>query len=101
MILPVGEQNWDDYIKSSKELAALGYSWLVPAIAQGFSQKDLLDVKNLENTFLKLVEKLMPLQSAYQTAQGDVGAPKKAQEDKAPQTIKNEESLDNTAGGSN
>lgn len=101
IILPVGEQNWDDYIKSSKDLAALGYSWLVPAVAQGFSQKDLLDIKNLENNFLKLVDLLLPLQSAYQSAEGQVGAPKKAQEDKAPQTIKNEESLDNTAGGSN
>lgn len=100
MILPVGEQNWDDFIKGSKELASLGYSWLVPAIAQGFSQKDLLDIKQLENTFLELAELLIPLQSAFQATTKETGAPAKQQEDKAPQTIKNEESLDNSAGGS-
>ena len=100
IILPVGEQNWDDFIKSSKDLAALGYSWLVPAIAQGFSQRDLLDLKKMENEALKLIDLLIPLQSAFQTTDKETGAPKKSQEDKAEQTIKNEESKDNTAGGS-
>lgn len=100
MILPVGEQNWDDFIKSSKDLAALGYSWMIPAIAQGFTQRDLVDIKNLENDALKLLDKLIPLQSAFQSTDKQVGAPKKDQEDKAAKTIQNEESLDNTAGGS-
>lgn len=99
-ILPVGEQNWDDYIKSAKELASLGYSWLVPSIAQGISQRDLSDIKQLENDVLKLPENLIPLQSAYNAIAGEVGAPKKQEEEKAEQTIKNEKSLDNTAGGS-
>ena len=99
-ILPVGEQNWDDYIKSAKELASLGYSWLVPSIAQGISQRDLSDIKQLENDVSKLPEALIPLQSAYNAITGEVGAPKKQEEEKAEQTIKNEKSLDNTAGGS-
>ena len=99
-ILPVGEQNWDDYIKSAKELASLGYSWLVPSIAQGISQRDLSDIKQLENDVLKLPEALIPLQSAYNAIAGEVGAPKKQEDEKAEQTIKNEKSLDNTAGGS-
>ena len=104
IFLPVGEQNWDDYIKSAKDLAALGYSWLIPAIAQGISQRDLMDLKKLENKALKLADLLIPLQSAFQSTQGSQngpGAPKKEQDEKAEKTIKNEESLDNTAGGSN
>ena len=84
----------------SKELASLGYSWLVPSIAQGISQRDLSDIKQLENDVLKLSEALIPLQSAYNAIAGEVGAPKKQEDEKAEQTIKNEKSLDNTAGGS-
>ena len=101
MILPVGEQNWDDYMKTTKELASLGYSWLAPAVAQGFSQRDLLDIKKLENESLDLIKQLIPLQSSFtQSAAGssENGAPKKENENKADQTIKNEKSLDNTMG---
>ena len=49
---------------------------------------------------MKLPEALIPLQSAYNAITGEVGAPKKQEEEKAEQTIKNEKSLDNTAGGS-
>ena len=101
MILPVGEQNWDDYMKTTKELASLGYSWLAPAVAQGFSQRDLLDIKKLENESLDLIKQLIPLQSSFtQSAAGSSGngAPKKENENKADQTIKNEKSLDNTMG---
>ena len=100
IFLPVGEQNWDDYIKSAKDLAALGYSWLIPAVAQGISQRDLMDLKKLENKALKLIDLLIPLQSAFQAGQEGPGAPKKEQDEKAAKTIQNEESLDNTAGGS-
>ena len=72
----------------------------MPSIAQGISQRDLSDIKQLENDVLKLPETLIPLQSAYNAITGEVGAPKKQEEEKAEQTIKNEKSLDNTAGGS-
>lgn len=101
MILPVGEQNWDDYMKTTKELASLGYSWLAPAVAQGFSQRDLLDIKKLENESLDLIKQLIPLQSSFTQSAADSsenGAPKKENENKADQTIKNEKSLDNTMG---
>lgn len=101
-ILPVGEQNFDDYIKTQKELASLGYSWLIPAIAQGFSQKDLTNIKELENTYLNLKDLLIPLSSSFTQSTVDKpegGAPPKEQENKASQTIANEKSLDNTGGG--
>ena len=45
---------------------------------------------------LKLEQVLIPLQSSY-TQSGEVGRPKKAQEEKAEQTIANENSQDNVA----
>lgn len=98
-ILPITEQLKDDYIETSKKLATLGYSWMLPALAMDISQKDLLNIKDLENDVLGLQDKLIPLSSAY-TQSGEVGAPKKKNEDKAEQTVKNETSKDNVMGGS-
>jgi len=67
------------------------------------SQRDLGNLKDLENDVLGLGEKLRPLASSY-TQSGDTedgGRPAKEQEEKADKTIQNEESLDNqTEGGS-
>lgn len=105
LFLPVGKHNEEDYISMYKDMASLGYSWLLPAAAMGLNQQDLVNLKVLENDILKLPEKLIPLSSAY-NAQNDgsegkrTGAPAKKQEDKAEQTIKNETSKDNSVGGS-
>lgn len=119
IILPVGIQNEEKYVSSAFKLASSGYSFLVPAVASGFSQKDILNLKDLENNVLKMGEKLIPLQSSYtQSAAGsssssttstekvvvenpEGGRPQKAQEEKAEKTIQNETSLDNQTGGEN
>ena len=63
------------------------------------SQRDLCNLKELENDVLKLGEKLIPLTSSYtQSASGGPGAPKKPAQEKAPKTVQNEDSLDK--GGS-
>ena len=69
----------------------------------GMSQKDLLNVKDLENDVLDLRSKLIPPESSYtQSGTGQVGAPKKEESEKAPKTLANERSLDNQMeGGSN
>lgn len=95
-ILPISYFNSEDYVDKSFKLAGSGYSYLLPALALGISQKDLIDLKDLENNMLKLEEVLIPLQSSY-TQSGEVGRPKKAQEEKAEQTIANENSQDNVA----
>lgn len=100
MILPVGNQNEDKYIDTAFKLASSGYSLLTPAVAAGFSQKDILSIKDLENSVLKLSDKLIPLSSAYtQSSSGEGGRPTKEQQDKAEKTIENETSLDNQTGG--
>lgn len=99
-ILPVSYHNEKDYVELAYKLANSGYSWLMPAVAMGLSQKDLPNLKDLENEVLDLSDKLRPLSSAY-TQNGangtgnPVGRPKLADEDKSDKTLKNETSIDN------
>lgn len=99
-ILPISNYNQSDYISDSLKLAQSGYSFILPSIALGLSQKDLINIKHLENDELKLQEVLIPLSSSYTQsgASEEAGAPKKKLEEKAEQTIKNEESIDNQGG---
>ena len=70
----------------------------------GLSQKELGDLKDLENQVLDLRNKLIPLQSSYTESnnsgdtngdgQSQVCAPKKSDIELSPKTLQNEESLD-------
>lgn len=106
-ILPVTYHNQSDFVTDAFKLAQSGYSYLMPSVAMGVSQKELLNLKELENDVLKLDELLIPLSSAYtQSAAAQVkdgetkeaGAPEKKVEEKSEKTIKNEESIDNQGG---
>ena len=96
--LPVGVQNEEKYITSALKMATNGYSFLVPAAAQGISQDDLVSLKELENNILKLQDSLIPLASSFtQTASksvNDVGRPKLENEEKSAKTLANEASID-------
>jgi hypothetical protein len=90
-------------------MAQYGYSAIIPAMALGLRQDELLDIKELENNIYKLSDVLIPLHSSYtetqEEAQGD-GAKNteaevkqaqkdgasKAEEDRSEKTIKNRES---------
>lgn len=101
VILPITYYNTKNYIEDTLKLAQNGYSFLLPAIASGFSQKEINEVKNLENDILDLGTKLIPLATSYtqsNNAGGKVGAPEKELTEKAPKTIQNEESLDRQGG---
>lgn len=103
--LPVNYYQRSDYITDSLKMAQSGYSWLIPNAAMGMSQKELIDIKELENEVLKLRDVLIPLSSSY-TQSGNAqqddegGAPEKKLEEKAEKTIANEDSINNQ-GGSN
>lgn len=118
VILPISHHNEQKYIDSAFKLAGSGYSLMLPAVAQGFTQKDFINLKDLENDVLQLGEKMKPLSSAHTQSAPDAkndstdvnnkpeaseeegGRPKKDQEEKAEGTQAKEESLDKTAGGS-
>ena len=110
-ILPITHQNEAKYIDSCYKLATSGYSLALPALAQGLSQKDLVNLKDLENDVLKLGEKLIPPANSFtggnaggMTGEGgeEGGRPDKSEDEKKDQTIKNEESIEKskTQGGS-
>jgi hypothetical protein len=97
-ILPVSYYNQKEYVEEALKLANSGYSFLLPALAMDLSQRELGNIKDLENDVLKLKEKLLPLSTSY-TETGNVGRPAKDAQDKSAKTVANEESLDR--GGSN
>ena len=97
-ILPISYYNQKEYVETSLKLANSGYSFILPALAMDISQRELGNIKDLENNVLKLKEKLLPLSTSY-TETGNVGRPAKDAQDKSAKTIANEESLDR--GGSN
>jgi hypothetical protein len=51
------------------------------------SQKDLINLKELENKALKLTTTLEPLNSSYTHSTGQVGRPKLPVDEKSPKTI--------------
>lgn len=103
-ILPTTYHNTDDYINTTLKLSNNGYSFLIPSIAAGINQIDLINIKTLENEILKLNEKLIPLQTSY-TQSGEVtakdsegGRPQSKEEDKTEQTIIRQTEIDKDGG---
>ena len=98
-MLPVTYYNESKYIDTALKMANSGYSFVIPAVALGVSQKELGNIKDLENDVLGLKEKLIPLSTSYTESGNSPGRPEKPLEEKSAKTIANEESLD--SGGSN
>lgn len=99
MLLPISYYNKKDFIDESFKLAQSGYSFLLPALASGLSQRELMNIKELENDVLKLPKVLIPLSSAYTQSDKGPGAPEKNPEDKADKTIQNENAIDHQGQG--
>ena len=64
-ILPLSFYNSEEYTSKAKDMAAFGYSFLLPIMSTGLNQMTLADLKELENEVLNFDEILKPLQSAY------------------------------------
>lgn len=64
-LLPISYYNEKDYVDTSFKVANSGYSLILPALAMGINQKDLVNLKDLENDVLNLKEKLIPPDSSY------------------------------------
>jgi hypothetical protein len=119
-IFPITHYNAADFVETSFKLLGSGYSALLPALAVGLGQRDLVNLKDLENDVLKLGDRLKPLSTSYtQTSDGakegddadkkpaqkpgedaEGGRPQKEQKEKAERTIQDEESKERTEGGS-
>ena len=102
-ILPITYHNAFKYTDNALKLANAGFSFILPAIAMDLSQRDIVNIKELENDVLELSELLIPLQSAFTQGTEDpnaqsAGGVAKEQSEKAETTLAKEESLDK--GGS-
>lgn len=71
IILPVTYHNYDKFVDTSFKLVGSGYSFLMPALALGLSQKDFGNLKDLENNLLKLGEKMIPPSTSYTQSASD------------------------------
>ena len=123
--MPVSYQNYTKFATTAYSQVSSGYSFLMPAIAMGLSQRDLGNLKDLENTVLMLGEKLIPLSTAYTqsasksdgtsedgnsgpskegqpaaTEDDQGGRPTKEASEKADTTEKKDKSIDANGGGS-
>ena len=98
-ILALSLFNKSDFIADSLKLAQSGYSYLLPAVAAGLSQREIVNIKDLENDVLGLRDKFIPLQTSYTESNGKVGAPEKKLEEKSEKTIKNEDAIDRQGQG--
>ena len=81
-ILPISYHNYDKFADSTFKLIGSGYSFLMPAIAFGLSQRDLGNIKDLENNVLKLGEKLIPPSTSYTQSASDKDGGKSSEDDK-------------------
>lgn len=72
--------NRDKMFDLFKEGATLGYSKLLPVVALGVKQSTFMNLMGLENDFMKLHEKMIPLSTSY-TQSGKEGRPEKKEED--------------------
>ena len=102
-ILPITYHNAFKYTDNALKLANAGFSFLLPALAMDLSQRDIVNIKELENDVLELADVLIPLQSAFTQGAEDpnakeTGRAAKDQSEKAETTLAKEESLDK--GGS-
>ena len=93
-ILPITYYNESRYIENSMKLANSGYSFLIPALAMGISQSEIVNIKDLENDVLKLADKLIPLSTSYTQSGNSPGRPALDPQDKSEKTVANEISLD-------
>lgn len=97
-ILPITHYNrekiFDLYLKG----AQYGYSKIMTGVAAGIKQSNLLNLNTLENDYLDLASKMVPLQSSHTQNGEDIkseekgGAPKKDGLQKSDKTRQNEES---------
>ena len=97
-ILDITYYNESTYISDALKLAQNGYSYFLPALALGLSQKDLVNIKEVEMNVFKLPDVLIPLQSSYTQSSGNVGRPSLPDDQKSDKTIANEISLDAQGG---
>ena len=76
-ILPTTVFNRQDLQSAYFRGAQYGYSKMFAGVAMGIKQRDQISLMEFENDFLKMAEKMIPLQSTYTTPGGTITAEEK------------------------
>ena len=91
-ILPTTIYNYKDLAKLYKEQVQLGYSKLLPQLALGHSQKEILAELTFENDILELSKIMIPAQSSSQMSSGDLDKLKKSDSNNNQKVIEEKKS---------
>ena len=97
-ILPITHYNREEMFDLYLKGAEYGYSKILAGVASGIKQSNLLNLITLENDYLDLATRIVPLQSSHTTSgkettsDNEGGAPTKDGMDKSDKTRQNEES---------
>ena len=67
-ILPTTVFNREDLLSTYFRGAQYGYSKMFAGVAMGIKQRDQISLMDFENDYLKMSEKMIPLQSSYTTS---------------------------------
>lgn len=94
-ILPITVFNRQDMQQSYFRGAQYGYSKMFAGVAMGIKQRDQISLMDFENDFLKMSEKMVPLQSTYTTSGSTIKA--ETSEQKTTNTTKIQD-VSNTGG---
>lgn len=93
VLLPVSYYNREEIYNLYIKGAQYGYSKFLAGSALGIKQSDLMALVTVENDFLDLGGRMVPLQSSHTTSGKDgAGAPKKDLDELTPKSIENRES---------
>lgn len=98
-ILPITVFNRQDIQQSYFRSAQYGYSKMFAGVAMGIKQRDQISLMEFENDFLKMSEKMIPLQSSYTTSGNIIANEEKNGRTEESVTIKTQgNDLDNKGG---
>jgi hypothetical protein len=98
-ILPTTVFNRQDIQQSHFRGAQYGYSKMFAGVAMGIKQRDQISLMEFENDFLKMSEKMVPLQSSYTTSGTAVANEEKSNDSgEKTKTSAKVQDLDNKGG---
>lgn len=98
-ILPTTVFNRQDLQNTYFRGAQYGYSKMFAGVAMGIKQRDQISLMDFENEFLRMSEKMVPLQSSYTTSGNNVAAEEKTSTSgEKTITVTKTQDLDNKGG---
>ena len=98
-ILPTTVFNRQDIQQNYFRAAQYGYSKMFAGVVMGIKQRDQISLMDFENDFLKMSEKMIPLQSSYTTPGGEVANEEKNNSSgQKTRVVKKSDDLNNKGG---